>query len=73
MSYKIFANKRRWLHVDLILAHVLRHWPNSKPTLVQSPVFAANIHLKQLDMLVNYDPLFLIKYANVISCTVNNL
>ena len=28
------ANIRRWANVDLLLAHLLRRWPNRKSTLV---------------------------------------
>ena len=34
------ANMRRWLNVGLLLAHRLRRWPNSKPTLGQRLMFA---------------------------------
>ena len=34
------ANMRHWPNVDLLLAHRLRRWPNSKPTLGQRLMFA---------------------------------
>ena len=34
------TSMRRWPTVGLLLAHRLRHWPNSKPTLGQRLVFA---------------------------------
>ena len=38
---------RRWANVGLLLAHRLRRWPNSKPTLAQRLTFAGLLDTEQ--------------------------
>ena len=54
------ANMRRWPNVGLLLAHRLRRWPYSKPTLGQRVMFAGS----RVYIIVPTSGFFLSRYCH---------